>query len=131
VWCSVFCPFLFVFYINDVSMVIKYSRFNIYADDLQIFHSSSVLDLQRCYDEINMDLQHIHEWATIKLNEAESGKEPDNIHLFIHRCRADFPPPALLIDANVVITRSEKKLSSRVDARKKSLEFFKIEEDHE
>jgi hypothetical protein len=50
---------------------IKYSRFHIYADDFQFYHSSSVLDLQRCYDEINMDLQQIHEWATangLKLN---------------------------------------------------------------
>jgi hypothetical protein len=55
---SVLGPLLFV------SSVIKYSRFHIYADDLQTYHSSSVLDLQRCYDEINMDLQQIHEWAT-------------------------------------------------------------------
>jgi hypothetical protein len=54
---SVFGPLLFAFYINDVSRVIKYSRFHIYADDLQIYHSSSFSDLQRCYDEINMDLQ--------------------------------------------------------------------------
>jgi hypothetical protein len=35
--------------------------FHIYADDLQTYHSSSGSDLQRCYDEINMDLQQIHE----------------------------------------------------------------------
>jgi hypothetical protein len=48
-------------YINDVSRVIKFSRFHIYVDDLQIYHSSSASDLQRCYDEINMDMQQIHE----------------------------------------------------------------------
>jgi hypothetical protein len=47
--------------INDVLRVIKFSRFQNYADDLQIYHSSSVSDLQRFYDEINMDLQQIHE----------------------------------------------------------------------
>jgi hypothetical protein len=60
---------------NDGSKVIKYSRFHIYADDLQIYHSSSVSDLQRCYDEINMDLLQIHEWATtngLKLNPEKS-----------------------------------------------------------
>jgi hypothetical protein len=35
---------LFICYINDVLKVIKYSRFHIYADDLQIYHSSSVSD---------------------------------------------------------------------------------------
>jgi hypothetical protein len=58
---SVLGPLIFVSSINDVLRVIKYNRFHIYADDLQIYHSSSVSDLQRCYDEINMDLQQIHE----------------------------------------------------------------------
>jgi hypothetical protein len=49
-------PLLFVSYINDVSRVFKYTRFHIYAGDLQMYHSSSVSDLQRCDDEINMDL---------------------------------------------------------------------------
>jgi hypothetical protein len=37
-------PLLFFSYINDVSRFIKYSWFHIYADDLQIYHSSSVSD---------------------------------------------------------------------------------------
>jgi retron-type reverse transcriptase len=52
---SVLGPLLFISYINDVSNFIKYSRFHNYADDLQIYHSSSVSDLQRCYaHEINI-----------------------------------------------------------------------------
>jgi hypothetical protein len=72
---SVLGPLLFVSYVNVVSRVIKYSRFHIYADDLQIYHSSSVLDLQWCYDEIDMDLQQIREWTTankLKLNPEKS-----------------------------------------------------------
>jgi hypothetical protein len=45
VWCSAgvspWSTFI-SFYINDVARVIKYSRFHIYADDLQIYHSFSV-----------------------------------------------------------------------------------------
>jgi hypothetical protein len=72
---SVLGPLLFVSYINDVSRAIKYIRLNIYVDDLQIYHSSSISDLLRCYDEINMDLQQIHEWGIangLKLNQERS-----------------------------------------------------------
>jgi hypothetical protein len=96
---SVLGPLLFISYIIDVSKVIKYSWFHIYADDLQIYHSSSVSDLRRCYDEINMDLQQIHERTTangLKLNPEKSQV------ILIHRCRADIPPPTLLIGANVI-----------------------------
>jgi hypothetical protein len=79
VWCSArvspWSTFIFFFFINDVSRVIKYSRCHMYVDDLQLYHSSSVSDLQRCNDEINMDLQQIHEWATangLKLNSEKS-----------------------------------------------------------
>jgi hypothetical protein len=68
--------------------------FHIYADDLQIYHSFSVSDLQRCYDEISKDLQQMHEWATangLKLNPEKSQV------ILIHRCRADIPPHILLI----------------------------------
>jgi hypothetical protein len=73
---SVIGPLLFVSDINDVSRVIMYSRFHVYADDdLQIYHSSSVSDVQKCYDEINMGLQWILEWATangLKLNQEKN-----------------------------------------------------------
>jgi hypothetical protein len=39
---SVLCLLLIVTYIFGVSRVIQYSRFHIYADDLQIYHNSSV-----------------------------------------------------------------------------------------
>jgi hypothetical protein len=62
-WCSarVSPRFALFSFINDFSRVVQYSRFHIYANDLQIYHSSNVSDLQRCYDEINIDLQQIHE----------------------------------------------------------------------
>jgi hypothetical protein len=64
-------PLLFISFIDDVSGVIHFCRFHIYADDLQIYHSSSVADLQRCYNEVNADLKRIYDWAGsygLKLN---------------------------------------------------------------
>jgi hypothetical protein len=48
---SVLGPLLFISFIDDVPGVIHFCHFHIYADDLQIYHSSSVADLQGCYDE--------------------------------------------------------------------------------
>jgi hypothetical protein len=60
---SVLGPLLFISFIDDVSGVIHFCRFHIDADDLQIYHSSSVADLQRCYDEVNADLKRISDLA--------------------------------------------------------------------
>jgi hypothetical protein len=38
-------PLLFISFIDDVSGGINFFRFHIYADDLQIYHSSCVADL--------------------------------------------------------------------------------------
>jgi hypothetical protein len=41
--------------------VIHFCRFHIYADDWQMYHSASVADLQRYYDEVNTDLNRIYD----------------------------------------------------------------------
>jgi retron-type reverse transcriptase len=58
---SVLGPLLFISFIDDVSGVIHFCRFQIYADDLQIYQSSSVADLQRFYDGVNTDLKRIYD----------------------------------------------------------------------
>jgi hypothetical protein len=63
---SVLGPLLFISYIGDVSRVIMYCRFHIYADDLQIYHTCAVSNFQRCIDKLNLDLQRVHEWAGIE-----------------------------------------------------------------
>jgi hypothetical protein len=52
---SVLGPLLFISYIDDVSRVIRYCRFHMYADELQIYHTCAVLDFQKCIDELNLD----------------------------------------------------------------------------
>jgi hypothetical protein len=68
-------PFLFNSFIDDVSGVIHFCRFHIYANDLQIYHSSSAADLQRCYADVDADLKRTYDWARSngpKLNPKES-----------------------------------------------------------
>jgi hypothetical protein len=48
---------LFISFIYDVSGVIHFCLFHIYAADLQIYHSSFVADLQRCYNEDKIEPQ--------------------------------------------------------------------------
>jgi hypothetical protein len=75
--------------------VIHFCRFHINANDLQIYHSSSVADLQGCYDEVNADLKRIFEWAGsngLKLNPKKSQV------ILIQRGGGDVPQPELFIE---------------------------------
>jgi hypothetical protein len=46
-----------LFHLLMISGVIHFCRFQIYADDLQTYHTFSVAYLQRCYDEVNAELK--------------------------------------------------------------------------
>jgi hypothetical protein len=50
-----------VIYINEVSRIVWYPRFHIYGNDLQVYHTSAVSDIQMCIDELNLNLQRVHE----------------------------------------------------------------------
>jgi hypothetical protein len=89
---SVLGPLLFASYIDEVSRVIRYCRFHIYADDLQIYHTCAVWAFQRCIDELNLDLRRWLAAANgLKLNPMKSQV------IVISRCRVDIPPLTLLI----------------------------------
>jgi hypothetical protein len=55
---------------------------------MQIYHTCAVSDFQKCIDELNLDLQRVHEWASangLKLNPKKSQV------MLICRCRVDIP----------------------------------------
>jgi hypothetical protein len=57
-----------------------------------------VSDFQRCIDELNLDLQSVHEWLAV------NGLKLNSIKIqviVINRCRVDIPPPTLLIGSDV------------------------------
>lgn len=69
---SVLGPLLFSIYIDDVTTVIRYSKYHLYADDLQIYSSFSVADFPNSVANINLDIVAISSWAHkhgLKLNE--------------------------------------------------------------
>jgi hypothetical protein len=55
-------------------------------------------DFQRCIDELNLDLQRVHEWMA-----ANGLKLIKSQVIVISRCRVDIPPPTLLILGSDVI----------------------------
>jgi hypothetical protein len=92
---------LFISYNDDVSRVIGYCRFHIYANDMQIYYTitRAVSNFQRCIDELHLDFQRVHKWAATngpKLNPIKSQV------IVISRCRVDIPPPTLLIGSDVI-----------------------------
>ena len=60
---SILGPLLFSLFINDLCKHIKFSNYQLYADDLQIYHSSQVNCVDRLCFEINKDLACILEWS--------------------------------------------------------------------
>jgi hypothetical protein len=83
---------------------------------------SSVSDLQRCYDEINMDLQQIHEWAMA--NGLKVNPEKSQV-ILIHRCRADIPPPTLLGDNVVKVVSRVRNLGFVLNERLTGTDHFR------
>lgn len=61
---SVLGPLLFTLYINDIHKHIKQSSYHIYADDLQIYSSCSVQNINTCVDHVNEDINNIYNWAS-------------------------------------------------------------------
>jgi hypothetical protein len=64
VWSSSgICSWSALDYIDDVLRAIRYCRFHICANDLQIYQTCSASDFQRCIDEMDLDLQRVHKWV--------------------------------------------------------------------
>ena len=68
---SVLGPLLFTIYINDISTVIKHSRYHLYADDLQCYISARPDSINDAINKLNEDLHCITQWTKkfdLKLN---------------------------------------------------------------
>ena len=61
---SVLGPLLFSLYVNDLSDVLQYCQYHMYADDLQIYLNFSLHDIGMACDRINIDLRNIVNYST-------------------------------------------------------------------
>lgn len=60
---SILGPLLFIIFSSDIIAQIKYSKYHIYADDLQIYLPSTASSLGNAINCINEDLISISDWA--------------------------------------------------------------------
>lgn len=60
---SILGPLLFCIYINDLPEVLCHSNIQMYADDVQIYTSAHMDNIQCCVDNLNADLESINIWA--------------------------------------------------------------------
>jgi hypothetical protein len=60
---SILGPLLFSIFVNDLGEVVEYSGYHLYADDLQLYHSSPAGDITRLSAELNRDLSSVFAWS--------------------------------------------------------------------
>lgn len=68
---SILGPLLFVLYVNDINSILKYCKYHMYADDLQIYLHFEINSVNDCINKIN-DIKNV-EWSekhglTLRLN---------------------------------------------------------------
>jgi hypothetical protein len=72
---SFISPLCFFLFIDDMTEVLEFSKYHMYADDLQIYHSRPREMLFECTRGVNSDLSKVFEWSlanSLKLNPAKS-----------------------------------------------------------
>jgi len=61
---SVLGPLLFVLYLTNFNKVLKYCKYNFYADDLQIYLHAEPRNLADAVQKINTDISNVASWAS-------------------------------------------------------------------
>jgi hypothetical protein len=70
-----------------------------HADDLQIYHSAGISDLQKFYDEVNSDFYRIFDW--VRANGLKLKPKKSQVILIL-RSRAQIPQPELYIGSDLI-----------------------------
>ncbi|KAI5756107.1 hypothetical protein M8J77_022115 [Diaphorina citri] len=93
----------FNLYINDISSCFTCCHFHLYADDLQVYLSSSVDDLTHTITTINLEIEQLVHWA--KTNCLTINPQKTKVMLICStgvRRSISFPIPNIEVDGNAV-----------------------------
>ena len=60
---SILGPLLFILYINDLPSILSTHTVHIYADDVQLYTSCELKNIDSCITTINNDLKNVASWA--------------------------------------------------------------------
>lgn len=96
---SILGPILFMLFINDITSVIKHCKYHMYADDVQIYASNKVDDIEHITASINDDIRAISNWALI--NELKLNYSKSQV-LHINSYNLNITYPAVYIGDDVV-----------------------------
>jgi Reverse transcriptase (RNA-dependent DNA polymerase) len=104
---SILGPLLFSLFINDISSSILFSRYHIYADDVQIYLSGSQANIGSVVNQINIDLNSISDWSVrngLCLNSQKTQA------MAIYRHEPSFLPPVKVGDTIIPYSTKVKNL---------------------
>lgn len=104
---SVLGPFLFMMFINDLTHVINYCRYHMFADDLQIYKFCSLKDIPNCIEKVNQDIQSILLWSKTNKLDLNSTKTQCILIAASDRCTDNLP--------KIMVDGLEVKFSSTVN----------------
>jgi len=96
---SVLGPLLFSMFINDILEHILYSKYHLYADDLQIYYSASLANLQSAFVNVNHDINEISKYAMangVSLNVSKTKA------IIISKKQMVLPLPVLLLNGKIL-----------------------------
>lgn len=93
---SILGPLLFSIFINDINARLQYSKYHMYADDLQIYLGDNHENLYGCFNKLNCDLQAISDWS--KSNGLQINVKKTQALFFNRRYNFDFVLPAIYLN---------------------------------
>lgn len=104
---SVLGPFLFMMFINDLTLMINHCKYHLFADDLQIYKFCSVNDIPNCIEKVNQDIQSILQWSTVNKFDLNSTKTQCILISSSDRCTDGLP--------RIVVNGTEVTFSNTVN----------------
>ena len=111
---SILGPLLFLIYVNDLPNCLKYTSCNMFADDTQIYTSSSNID--SIANTLNEDLANVSDWMRankLSLNASKTEYMVIGSHKRRHQTRGG--PPITLGDNKIKRVKVTKSLGLMID----------------